>query len=113
MFVIIFRPGPKENGEFKANINSYGHAPLLFVCVEALSGKGFWVDKFTNATVFDNYNQALELMSDAHQLAALALRKMHDALLGAETLPVHLEGVLAVMPLAFATSVTTLHVEAE
>jgi hypothetical protein len=112
MFVIVFCPGPKTEAPLQLSINSYGHAPLLFLCRHGTTAEPFWAEHFVNAEFFTQYNEAHKVVhADTEHLGVLALRKIYEVVHEMEPRP-KIEGTLVIVPLAFGTSIAAEHIEA-
>jgi hypothetical protein len=109
MFVIIFRPGPKTDQVFTANINGHGHAPLLFLYLDR-KNQPQWTEHFTNAQIFKTFFDASQPMCKLDELAEKAFALMAKVFEQMENKP-KIEGGIAIMPLAFGPVATVYHAE--
>lgn len=103
MFAVIFRPGPRVEGPFTADLTGKGHAPLLFLWFDPATERATWVTKFTHCHLFASADDALRAIATKEKLEAVmgeAFSLMGEAVTGlAKEVPV--QGSVAVMPLQF------------
>lgn len=108
MFMIVFKPGPKDPHGFEANIHSKGHAPLLFLA----AGGGVapnWADKAEHGTIL-SYADVQRQLVKIQQLAEMAIAQMTEALQGVDN-PPPLVGTVAVVPLVLGAAAHMFFVE--